>query len=138
MKIYDGEGAILGRLASIVAKDLLLGEEVRVVNCEKVIISGNKATTYAHEKQRLERKGYPLKSVKVFRVPDRFVRKSIRGMLPWKFARGKEAFRRVMCYCGVPSDLSKGLIKIKENKSKLPTLNYMTVGEVCKQLGGKR
>ena len=43
MKIYNGEGMILGRLAAIAAKEALLGEEVKVVNCEKVIISGKRS-----------------------------------------------------------------------------------------------
>ena len=59
MKIYNGESMILGRLAARVAKDALLGEEVKVVNCDKVIISGRKTNTFANEKQKREhRKGY--------------------------------------------------------------------------------
>ena len=42
MKIIDGKNAILGRMASYVAKEALKGEEVVVVNCEEVIITGNK------------------------------------------------------------------------------------------------
>ncbi len=139
MKIYNGEGVILGRLATVVAKDVLLGEEVRVVNCEKVIISGRKENTFVREKQRRDRKGYPLKSAKHSRLPDRFVRRTIRGMLPWKNARGREAFKRVMCYIGMPAQMNvKDLIIIKNGLvSKLPTLRYTTVGEVCRHLGGK-
>ncbi len=138
MKVYNGEGIVLGRLATQAAKDALLGEEVRVVNCEKIIISGVKTTTFAHEKQRYERKGYPLKSAKFSRIPDRYVRRSIRGMLPWKTTRGKEAFKRVMCYRGLPEEF-KGELIVLANASmkKLPILKYTTVGEVCKHLGGK-
>ena len=42
MKIIDGQETILGRLASNVAKMALQGEEVAVVNCEKVIITGTR------------------------------------------------------------------------------------------------
>ena len=42
MKIIDGTNAILGRLASYTAKELLKGEEIIIVNCEKIIITGNK------------------------------------------------------------------------------------------------
>ena len=139
MRVYDGEGMILGRLAARVAKDALLGEEVKVVNCEKVVISGKKTNTFANEKQKRARKGYPLKSAKFTRLPDRVVRRSIRGMLPWKQARGKDAFKRIMCHVGVPAELTdKEKITIKEaSTEKLPTLRYTTVGAVCKQLGGK-
>ncbi|MDP3989851.1 MAG: 50S ribosomal protein L13 [archaeon] len=139
MKVYDGKDMILGRLASQVAKDLLLGEEVAIVNCESVVISGRKINTVERETQKRDRKGYPLKSAKHPRLPDRFVRRIIRGMLPWKFTRGKEAYKRVMCYRGVPDEfVNQPLITIKKASSKkLPTLRYMTVGEVCKTIGGK-
>ena len=139
MKIYNGDGMILGRLATLVAKDTLLGEEVKVVNCEKIIVSGKKEKTFANEKQKRARKGYPLKSAKLSRLSDRFVRRTIRGMLPWKQSRGKEAFKRVMCYRGIPEGIAEGdLITLKKAAaSKLPTLRYITVGEICKNLGGK-
>ncbi len=126
-------------MASKVAKDALLGEEVAVVNCEKIIISGNKFVTFAREKQKVDRGGYPLKSQKYSRMPDRFVRRTIRGMLPWKTARGKEAFKHIMCYMGIPHDLAgKELITIKEaSASKLQNMKYVTMGNVCKQLGSK-
>ena len=139
MKIYNGEKMILGRLAALIAKDALMGEEVNVVNCEKIVVSGKKTTTFANEKQKRDRKGYPLKSAKFSRLPDRFVRRSIRGMLPWKQARGKEAFKRIMCYRGIPEALAgEKLISVeKASAAKLPTLKFITVGEICKQLGGK-
>ena len=139
MKIYNGEGVLLGRLATRVAKDALLGEEVRVVNCDQVIISGKKINTFAREKQRRARKGYPLKSAKLPRLSDRIVRRSIRGMLPWKQTRGREAFKRIMCYKQMPEDFNgKELIVIKEaTKEKLPNLIYSTIKEICKALGGK-
>lgn len=139
MKVYNGEGIILGRLASIVAKDALLGEEVKVVNCEKIIISGNKVVVLAQEKRKRDRKGMPTKSKKFSRMPDRFVRKMIRGMLPWKTFRGKEAFRRIMCYNGLPAEYAQlELISLSSaSVKKLPTLKYATVAEICKNLGGK-
>ena len=139
MKIYNGENMILGRLAAAVAKDALLGEEVVVINCEKIVISGRKSNTFARELQRRKRKGYPLKSQARSRLPDRFVRRGIRGMLPWKTARGKEAFRKIMCYISTPKNVElKDAITIKTaSAAKLPTLKYTTIGEVCRQLGGK-
>ena len=139
MKIYNGEGIILGRLASAAAKAALLGEEVHVINCEKIIVSGKKANTYAMAKARRDRKGYPLKSAKHSRLPERYVRRSIRGMLPWKFTRGKEAFKRIMCYKGIPAEYAgkEYIVVQKASVNKLPTLKYITVGEICKQIGGK-
>jgi len=138
MRVYDGKGLILGRLAAVVAKDALLGEEVKVINCEKVVISGRKRVVFTENKERRARKGYPLKSAKLSRLPDRYVRRSIRGMLPWKQTRGREAFKRVMCYQGVPEGIEKGLTIEKAAAKKLPTLYYTTVEEVCRNAGGKQ
>ena len=139
MKIYNGENMLLGRLASRVAKDALLGEEVKVVNCEKIVLSGKKVLVFKEEKEKRLRKGYPLKSAKRIRLPDRHVRRSIRGMLPWKQARGKDAFKRIMCCSGIPEILAdKDLIILKDSSvKKLPTRNHITVGELCKHVGGK-
>ncbi|MBU0459243.1 MAG: 50S ribosomal protein L13 [Nanoarchaeota archaeon] len=138
MKVYNGEGMLLGRLASLVAKDALLGEEVRVVNCEKIFISGKKVTTLTNEKTKRRRKGYPLKSAKHTKLPDRIVRRSIRGMLPWKDARGREAFKRIMCYTDVPKELVGKEMIVVENASvnKLPILKSITIGDICKHLKG--
>ena len=140
MKIYNGEGIILGRLAVAVAKDALMGEEVNVVNCDKVIISGKKVNTFDREKQRRKKKSYPTKSAKLPRLTDRFVRRSIRGMLPHTSTRGREAFKRVMCYPNVPSEFDgKELIVIeKASVKKLPSLQYTTVADVCKHLRGTK
>jgi large subunit ribosomal protein L13Ae len=39
--VVDGKGHILGRLASYVAKELLNGQRVVVVRCDKLAISGS-------------------------------------------------------------------------------------------------
>ena len=38
-KIVNAEGLVLGRMATVVAKHLLQGEKVEIVNAEKAIIS---------------------------------------------------------------------------------------------------
>ena len=38
--IINGDGLLLGRLASITAKRALAGEQIAIVNVENVIISG--------------------------------------------------------------------------------------------------
>lgn len=40
--VVDGRGHLLGRLASIVAKELLCGQKVVVVRCEQITISGSR------------------------------------------------------------------------------------------------
>ncbi len=138
--IIDGTHMLLGRLASKAAKASLLGDKVQVINCEKVIVSGKKEQVFARYVQRQNRRGYPLKSQKLPRLSDRFVRRAIRGMVPWKQARGKEAYDRIMCHIGVPSELEgKKAITIEgANADKLPTAKFVTVKEIVAHLGGKR
>lgn len=141
MRIINAEGLILGRLASKVAKMLLEGEEVVIVNAEKAVITGNREDIFAKYKQRTElrtrtnpRRGpfYPKRS-------DEIVRRTVRGMLPWKTDRGRKAFRRLKVYVGVPKEFEgKELETISEaHMSRLATPKYVTVGEVAKFLGGK-
>ena len=52
--IIDAEGAVLGRLGTNVAKRLLNGEEIAIVNSEKAIIVGKKATIKNRYKQKRE------------------------------------------------------------------------------------
>ena len=39
--VIDGKGHLMGRLASIVAKNILNGNKVVVVRCEAINMSGN-------------------------------------------------------------------------------------------------
>ncbi len=142
MKVFNGEGVLLGRLCSQVAKAALLGEEVKVINCDKVVVSGKKQVVFSEEKVKRARRGYPLKSQKRIRLSHRYVRRVIRGMLPWKTTRGREAFARVLCYTGVPEELGNVQAQAidlgkKMSFGKLPNAKYVTVQELIKHVGGK-
>lgn len=137
MQVIDGTGLILGRLATYVAKQALEGEDVIIVNAENVIITGSKTAILEDYKQRRNmgvtgrnRKGpyYP-------RMPDRLLRRSIRGMLPYQDPKGRSAYKRVMASIGVPSEhKSAKLITVETAKYKGST-KKMTLGEVSRGLG---
>jgi large subunit ribosomal protein L13 len=128
----------MGRLASFVAKKALLVEKVDIVNCENAIITGNKKQILSKYAQRKDR-GIHTKGPFTYRMPDRFLRRVIRGMLPYKGERGKKAFKRIMCYIGVPERFKdKKLETVSDiNVSKVPNLRYITVKDVCKSIGAK-
>src|SRR4030043_329466 len=88
--VVNAEGLILGRMASKVAKKLLNGEEVIIVNAEKSVLSGKKKSKVAEAKQFLE-VGAPERGPFHYRRPDRIMRKTVRGMLPFKQPKGKKA-----------------------------------------------
>ena len=118
MKVYDGTNAILGRLASLAAKQLLKGEEVVVVNCNDVLISGSKRYTKAKFKQQRSRMGSGLRGPKHHKVSEKIVKRTIRGMLPnFREGRGKAAFSKLKCFNKVPKKFEEAeKIKYKGEK----------------------
>ncbi len=137
MKIINGENLILGRVASRVAKAALLGEETIVLNCEKMMVTGNHQTVIGHQRFLDDLKGKPNRGRFYYVRPDMFVRRSIRGMLP-KNPRGKIAYSHVKCYISVPEPFKGKSSETFEadNLSKVPNLKYMSVAEICRLMGG--
>lgn len=132
MIVIDGDGAVLGRMAAKVAKHLINNEEVHVINAEKIIISGNKNQIVERYRvrRRLKSKQNPEKSPKWPKVPNLLVRRVIRGMLPRKKAKGRNAFKKLRVYIGNPKNFDKAeKMETKELAKKI------TVGELCKELG---
>lgn len=139
MTVIDANGLILGRLASKVAKQLLSGdEEIYIVNAEKAVISGSRATTLKEYRGTRER-GATEFGPYFPKRPERILKRTIRGMLPYKRARGRDAMSRLKVYVGVPSEL-KGAetITIADADMKLlSSSKYIELGEVSQKLGSK-
>lgn len=134
--IIDANNTILGRLATVAAKHALLGEEVSIINAEKAIVSGEKQEVLARWRAKYAR-GTPTTGPFILRMPDRLVRRVIRGMLPYKTPRGREAYAKVKCYAGVPKQFEgKETTTVDANKSKLPNTKFVTVLDISKNLGG--
>ncbi|MBD3313223.1 50S ribosomal protein L13 [Candidatus Woesearchaeota archaeon] len=136
--IIDATDAILGRMATVAAKKALLGEKIDIVNCEKAVVTGSKERILERFKQKRDM-GIPLKGPYFPRMPDRIVRRTVRGMLPYKKDKGRKAFQNVMCYIGVPENLKEQKIeKIAEaDVSKMPSLKYIYIKDVSRFLGAK-
>ena len=136
-RVIDAEGLILGRMASQVAKRLLNGEKIIIVNAEKAIISG-KRLSILREKQEFLQVGHFRKGPLHPRRPDRIVKKAIRGMLPRKKPRGKNALKRLKVYIGVPKDY-EGVEKEKISEADGRDLRgpYIKVSELARNIGWK-
>lgn len=130
MKIIDGKNAILGRLASYVAKEALKGEEIIIVNSEQVIITGNKKNIKEDFKIKRGRVGSGQRGPKIHRSSEKIVKRTIRGMLPnYRTGRGRDAFKKIRCYVGIPKELEDKKM-IKSGKEK--TNKFIRVGEILK------
>lgn len=130
MKIIDGKNAVLGRLASYTAKESLKGEEIKIVNCEQVIITGNKKDIEADIQKRREMIGSGQKGPHISRTSEKIVKRAIRGMLPdHRVGVGRDAFKRIRCYVGIPPEFkdSKKITFNHEDK-----LKYILVKELTK------
>ena len=135
--IVDGTNMVLGRLASNVAKKLMKGEEVHLINAEKIVVSGipqNTVNDYM-QKRRLQQKATPEYSPKWPKTPNLMVRRVLRGMLPFKKAKGKAAFRKLKVYSGNPN--LKGDMVAFDDAKNAGFAKYMSIGDVCRQLGAK-
>jgi large subunit ribosomal protein L13 len=137
MKVINGENLIVGRAATYIAKQALLGEEVALVNCSQMVITGSMDTVLSRQNFLADLKGRPTKGRFYFRNPDLFVKRTIRGMLP-KSPRGREAFRRVKCYTNIPEQFTDTTTIEQASVTKVPNLKYVTVGAICKKMGGSQ
>ncbi|HHF58735.1 MAG TPA: 50S ribosomal protein L13 [Thermoplasmatales archaeon] len=135
MTVVDASGAVLGRMASIVAKRLLKGEEIAIVNAEKAIILGDEQMVKQEYREKREigtqRKGpfFP-------RMPHMIVKRTIRGMLPYQQPKGREALKRLKCYIGVPDEYKDANMERVGIPEKKP-YKYITIEELSRYLGAK-
>lgn len=138
--VINGDSLILGRLASIVAQRALAGEEIAIVNAEKAIISGSRERVLANYKHKRERgasgdRWGPF----VPRRPDHLMKRTIRGMLPYKRPRGVDAMKRIRCYVGIPVGLAGKEMEVPEaaHMDRLNNPQYVTLAAVSTSLGAK-
>ncbi len=111
--LVDANGETLGRLSSLIAIILRgkhktnftphadCGDNVVVINAEKVKLSGKKWT----DKKYISYTGYPggqrttTPSQLIKKKPEAFVERAVKGMLP-KNRLGRELFRNLYVYTG--------------------------------------
>ncbi len=129
--VVDARDCILGRVASQVAERALDGERVAVVNVERAVITGRREDvieTYRSRREKGSDRGpmYPKR-------PDRIFKRSVRGMLPYKRPRGREAFENVRVYMGNPYDEAEVLDGT--SLDRLSNIRFVSLGDVSEALG---
>lgn len=133
--VVNADRLILGRMCTYIAKRLLKGETIVIVNAEKAILSGRKSGKLEDAKVFLG-VGHPRMGPFHYRRPDRLVRKSVRGMLPFKQPKGKQAYKRLKVYMGIPNEFKEQKLETLANaqaaKLKCP---YLTVNEFAREIG---
>ena len=137
VKVIDASNHIMGRLSTHIAKELLGGEEIVIVNAEKVVITGRKEAILEDYKQRRDRgvKGRNRRGPYYPRMPDRMLKRTIRGMLPYQEPRGRTAFRKLKVYIGVPIGMDTANIIMIDKALDRGATRKMLLGDVSKWLG---
>lgn len=142
--VIDGRGHLLGRLASIVAKELLSGRKVTVVRCEGINISGsffrNKIRFHSYLRKRMCTN--PVRGPYHFRAPSKIFAKTVRGMVPRKTPRGQAALQRLNTLDGVPQPYDKKKKMVVPQALRVlklrPGREYCVLGELAAQVGWKQ
>jgi large subunit ribosomal protein L13 len=137
MRVIDGTNMILGRFCSYIAKELLEKEdEIVIVNAEKVIVTGRKGFTIAHYKEE-RYVGSVRKGPRFPKEPDRILRRTVRGMLPMKTTRGRDALDRLHTFIDVPKEYRNSEPEKHDEFKNKHVSNVFTLLEVSRELGSK-
>ncbi|HLC52909.1 MAG TPA: 50S ribosomal protein L13 [Candidatus Nanoarchaeia archaeon] len=123
--VIDAAGAVMGRLASYIAKQALLGKTVVVVNCDKIKVTGSRSSVINETRTAARRGGSSLKGPFLPKYnSEKMFKRTIRGMLSYKQQRGNDAFKRIRCYASTPAEYEsmKKITLIKPIKSGAITL----------------
>jgi len=133
--VVDARDCIMGRVASQVAETALDGQTVAVVNAERAVITGREDQIMEKYKKRVEIGAdnsyfYPKR-------PDGILKRCIRGMLPHKKQRGRDAFENVRVYVGNPHDKESEVLE-GTSLDRLSNIKFVTLAEVSETLGANK
>ncbi len=136
--IVDGTNQVAGRLCSHVAKLLINGNRVSIVNSENIMLSGDRKAIIEEYRKYLEISSITNPKFGPFhpRRPDTMISKMVRGMLPKNKPSGKTALKKLRAYLGVPNELkSKKTTQFEDAKIKKPAPYYTSLGDLGRMVG---
>lgn len=141
--VIDARGHLLGRLASIVAKELLSGQRVVVVRCEEIEISGSLVRNKLKYQSFLRKRTLtqPAHGPFHLRAPSKIFWRTVRGMIPHKTARGVAAMSRMKVFEGIPPPYDKMKRMVVPQALRVlrlkPTRKFTNLGVLSSQVGWK-
>jgi len=144
--VVDARDCIMGRVASQVAEKALDGQTVAVVNAERAVITGREEQIMAKYEKRVDigddnKYFYPKR-------PDGILKRAIRGMLPHKKQRGRDAFENVRTYVGNPysedgagssqQQTTEAVVLEGTSLDRLSNIKFVSLADVSEQLGANK
>jgi len=135
MVTIDAQGAVVGRMGARIAKLLLAGQTVEIINADHALMVGSlEAAKEKYLSRRSQKnKRNPDESPHWPRSPPLLLRRMIRGMLPYGSKRGRDAYRRLKVQAGAPAGAKTQ--KVPEASSEKKNVTF-TLSELCVSLGG--
>lgn len=136
--IIDAKGLIIGRMASVVAKRLLAGEQIVIVNAGEAVFAGKKSSKLKDMQEFLDIGGRwnPKYSPRHPRRPDNILRRVIRGMLPMDKAKGRQAFKQLKVHVLIPPELVASKTEtIEVASARRLRCSYVSLGKIAKGIG---
>ena len=137
MAVIDATDMPIGRLSSIVAKRLLNGEEIYIVNAERAIINGKKEEIIGRYRKKREIGGTKRKGPYFPRMPHMIIKRTVRGMLPYQQPRGRQALKRLKVYIGVPDEYRGATFETVEKAKGDHLVEFVELGRISRAIGGK-
>ena len=140
VRYVDATGQIAGRLCSNIAKKLLNGDRVVVVNAEKTLVSGKRGSVMRSwlEYLKIASVVHPKHGPFHSRTPDGIITRMVRGMVPRRKPKGETAMKRLRVYVGVPEEFAK--IKFQafdDTAATKPPAYYVSLSEIAGRIGWK-
>lgn len=133
-KIIDAKNSILGRLTTTVTQEALKGKTVHVLNCNDVVVTGDKEEIINDYRQRRER-GAPYTGPHYPTTPKGIVKRTMRGMLPHEKHRGIQALKRIRCHNTAPFDIDEDdAERVEDADLSRTTATYVTMKEITQNL----
>ncbi|MEM2637702.1 MAG: 50S ribosomal protein L13 [Candidatus Korarchaeota archaeon] len=139
IKVIDATNKCVGRLAAYIAKQLLAGVKVYVINVEKsMFLGGERTVEKFREKMKIRSYIHPNNTPRHPTTPIEIFRRVVRGMLPIRKPKGIAAYRRLRIFVGSPPHLAPYAEHPLPELDPLSLRKYITVGDLSKILrGGK-
>ncbi|KAL6769246.1 RPL13A [Auxenochlorella protothecoides x Auxenochlorella symbiontica] len=141
--VIDCRTHMLGRLASVIAKQLLSGQHIVAVSCENITLSGGMVRQKAKYERFLNKRSVsnPRHGAVKFRAPSRILWRTVRGMVPHKTARGAAALARLKVFEGIPTPYDKVKRVVIPDALKVLRLQHghrnVALGDIATSIGWK-
>lgn len=137
----DARNHMVGRLCSVVAKELLNGQKVVIVRAEEANISGSlyRNQVIFHRFLQHRTNSQPKAGPFHHRSPAEIIYRTVRGMIPHKTARGAAAMARLKVFEGIPHPydrIKRQVVTVAIRAVRLkPGRKFCRLGDLSKQVG---